>query len=410
MSFKIRIFALSEALIICFYVMFLRSFYNEGAKIIEIPYFILSGACILYAVFAKDVYTIKYAEIFIFGIAIAPFSYYVPVIWKDIFKKRFSSLFFLLGGSLGFIFSALMFFLNFNNPYLNIIPATVLALSFSFAILVHYVFTYHELLESKYILESKALMNNLIVDEKNVVYFEVDNKLQALEEMLLNTRKMCASVQNSLTDNNYGTAAGLKYDIKTRSLKYASGDKLVIESIGTNALRFIIIDYPGDEITSAMCNLIYEKEIGKTSKIKSPSKVLDKLNKAFSGYGISTLFSLIVADIFPDEKLIKYSGAGFPDILVIRDGNALELSTDGGPIGLDDERYQESEFVLTAGDEVIIYTDGIMHQARKEKNMPFKSYISGTDALGIYNSLVEFAAQEDEKILDDILILKVDIL
>ena len=62
-----------------------------------------------------------------------------------------------------------------------------------------------------------------------------------------------------------------------------------------------------------------------------------------------------------NTRILKYSNAGSPPLIVCRGGKAEILSVQGFPLGLFDEaEYREIKVALNPGDCVIFYTDGLL--------------------------------------------------
>lgn len=104
----------------------------------------------------------------------------------------------------------------------------------------------------------------------------------------------------------------------------------------------------------------------------SPATVLDLLNRSlFNYFGSKTIVTVFCAIIDPETGWMTYANAGHPPAIALtRSGKQQTLFYRTGiPIGYSEKsEYDERELILTPGDMLLLYTDGII-EARKEKNI-----------------------------------------
>lgn len=106
-------------------------------------------------------------------------------------------------------------------------------------------------------------------------------------------------------------------------------------------------------------------------KESSPSSVLKKLNNQLSrlgGGGTDTPFVTMFYAVYDEEsRELTYTVAGHQaGLLVHGNGEVEPLSTEGIPVGLfEDTDFAEASVVLSPGDRVVLFTDGIS-EARDE--------------------------------------------
>jgi serine phosphatase RsbU (regulator of sigma subunit) len=104
----------------------------------------------------------------------------------------------------------------------------------------------------------------------------------------------------------------------------------------------------------------------------SPAAVLGLLNKSiFCYFGSTTIVTVFCAIIDPETGWMSYANAGHPPAIILTRGGKQQilLYRTGIPIGYSaDSDYDERESMLSAGDVLLLYTDGII-DARKNQEL-----------------------------------------
>lgn len=152
----------------------------------------------------------------------------------------------------------------------------------------------------------------------------------------------------------------------------------------------------------------------------STSGFLSYINTHLTGQ-ISDNFLTAIYGIYNSEtRIFKFSRAGHPFPILIRDNEITQVQAGGGGIGFDTfMQYEEVSLHLEKGDKVILYTDGLTEQSDDslrlfeeiyfEKILPSLAMMSIEDIITIsYRRLKDFNGSE--KFDDDICILGFEIL
>ena len=98
------------------------------------------------------------------------------------------------------------------------------------------------------------------------------------------------------------------------------------------------------------------------SGIVSPDEVLNSLNWRFPFERFDSYFTIVYLLLDLSNGALTYASAGHPPPLVLRrDGTIETLELRGPIIGLSDEtRYRQDKLQLSAGDSLLLYTDGVL--------------------------------------------------
>ncbi|MFF2717373.1 PP2C family protein-serine/threonine phosphatase [Streptomyces sp. NPDC058011] len=147
-----------------------------------------------------------------------------------------------------------------------------------------------------------------------------------------------------------------------------------------------------------------------------PGTALSRLNRALRQERASRFLTAVVATLMPQPDgtaLLSTCSAGHPPPLVLRgDGTVSEVLSGGLLLGvLDDVSYDSHEERLTAGDTLVLFTDGLT-ESREAGGTFFESVLPGrlaalrgSDAADIAESLARQAKVFRDSGQDDIALL-----
>ena len=132
-------------------------------------------------------------------------------------------------------------------------------------------------------------------------------------------------------------------------------DGLVAISIG---------DVAGHDLESAV-GMIGIRHVIRTAMLlgRAPHDVLETVNAAMAGDVVGRFVTVFVATLELATGVVRYAAAGHPPPLVRRANGAVEILICGAPpLGVydDGERYEEHTVKLAAGDQLVLYTDGLI--------------------------------------------------
>ena len=193
-----------------------------------------------------------------------------------------------------------------------------------------------------------------------------------------------------------------------------------IRFVEHNLLGIFVSDVSGHGIPAALITSMM-----KTLNITaghcrfSTSEFLQYINFHLTGQ-IGDNFLTSVYMVYDSEtRIMKYSRAGHPFPLLIRDGEITLLKSKGGIIGIKHEiSFEELSIELVPGDRILIYTDGLTEEINIQKT-PFESIFfeevlpsvinKSIEEIStyIYQRLIDFKG--DEKLSDDVCIVGIEI-
>jgi sigma-B regulation protein RsbU (phosphoserine phosphatase) len=129
------------------------------------------------------------------------------------------------------------------------------------------------------------------------------------------------------------------------------------------SVSFAVADVSGKGVPAAMLTSHLHASLHAVVNENIPcAEIVKKLNNHFHLHTSSNKFATFFwAKLNYQDHSLKFVNAGhMPPLLIKREGAAVELKGGGLPIGImSDFDYSEQELSLSAGDAVVVYSDGI---------------------------------------------------
>ena len=115
--------------------------------------------------------------------------------------------------------------------------------------------------------------------------------------------------------------------------------------------------------------LSHFREIWISSAIASPASLVKGINKILCNQLNDEFITLEYLFIDPKAKIIIYSTAGHPPLLLYQHQTrqVKELKCTGVPVGISHEaEFSTGETGIEPGDRIVLYTDGIIEASDKQ--------------------------------------------
>jgi serine phosphatase RsbU (regulator of sigma subunit) len=224
----------------------------------------------------------------------------------------------------------------------------------------------------RYLLSCKRV--NKILKEANDEL--VQEQIRQEQELAI-----AAEIQSSLLPTELPQKTGLEVSATNIMARSVGGDYYDCVVNPSGQLAFVIADVMGKGIPAALLmttvRTIWRNNIMMDGK--SPDKTLSVLNCMLypDFIGTGRFVTIFTALYDYDTATLKYGNSGHnpPLYLPSKSDKCEELDTDGTLVGImPDTKYYTAERVLSEGDLIVIYTDGIVEAERDEE-------LFGTDRL-----------------------------
>ena len=196
-------------------------------------------------------------------------------------------------------------------------------------------------------------------------------KAQITEKKLAsisNELSLSAQLQKSILPGNSLKSGDI--DVWADSLPAAEvgGDFYDYFWLSETKLGLVMADVSGKNVTAAMFAVIAKTLIKSFSKIySSPAECFGHVNRTLCGENVTTMFVTAMYGIFDLEKHeLTYTNAGHLPIAVSRpNAEPTYLDCDPGmALGImDDIEFTDNKYVLSPGEMIMMYTDGVTEAA-----------------------------------------------
>lgn len=214
------------------------------------------------------------------------------------------------------------------------------------------------------------------------VFNDITRELKIQEDLIKSNKsledeiKFAGKVQSAILPAK-GAHVGLDLDYRYISSSDLSGDIIDCIDIDDRFVGAYVADVVGHGVAASMLTMFIRQTMRYlvTSVTDCrPKTVLKDLNKNFSQLDLCLGEYFTIFYVYYDRLLRKltYANAGHNGIPIwIRGNDCQELYITGSPISpiFTGDDYEQKSIQLEAGDEIILYTDGVTETQNYEKNL-----------------------------------------
>ncbi|MGD9173267.1 MAG: PP2C family protein-serine/threonine phosphatase [Desulfobacterales bacterium] len=240
-------------------------------------------------------------------------------------------------------------------------------------------------------------INNQLLQELVLKYSASEQKLKQLNQELMDKQKRldadlaaAAQIQKSLLPHKIDSTANLSIAWKFKPCEHTGGDIFNMFQLDDDHWALYMLDVSGHGVQAAMITVSVAQFLqpnsghllkssydraATTVHIRTPAEVLTELDDEFPFERFNNFFTITYMIINTKTGDLRYSNAGHPHSILVRNAGQLELLSKGGPaIGMGDfhllsgqtERFEEGYLQLNPGDKLFVYTDGIVEYQKSE--------------------------------------------
>ncbi len=234
-------------------------------------------------------------------------------------------------------------------------------------------------------------INNQLLQDLVLKYSASEKRLKQLNQELLDKQKRldadlaaAAEIQKSLLPHKIDSSANLSIAWKFEPCEHTGGDIFNMFQLDDDHWALYMLDVSGHGVQAAMITVsvaqflqpnsghLLKPNFGgsaATPQIRTPAEVLTALDAEFPFERFNNFFTITYMIINTKTGDLSYSNAGHPHSIVMRKDRNLEFLQKGGPaIGMGEfhllsaqkERFKEGRPQLKPGDQLFVYTDGII--------------------------------------------------
>lgn len=222
-------------------------------------------------------------------------------------------------------------------------------------------------------------VNNVVDKGELLIRVKIQLELKSLTQALRNANLQLTQKQEALDKDLKAAAliqrsflppAKMKFDQLNVAWSWTpssrlGGDIFNVERHDTSKIVLYMLDVSGHDVPSALVTVsvsqfLHQKNTP-AAPLLSPKEILAELDKEYPIERFDRFFTIayLILDLTTGE--LSYSSAGHPPGVLLRPNQPPQLLNQGGPIiGLSGNfSFDEESVKLTAGDKVILYTDGV---------------------------------------------------
>jgi sigma-B regulation protein RsbU (phosphoserine phosphatase) len=205
-----------------------------------------------------------------------------------------------------------------------------------------------------------ALASHVAVAIENARLYE---RVVAAEALLDRELKFAREIQYSLIPDKYPEIPNTSFFAEFHPARILGGDLYDFFPYADDTVAIAIGDVSGKGAPAALYGAVASGILRTRAGRKySPAEMLRLMNISLRERAIEGRFMSLSYSIYNgNTRILKYSNAGSPPLIICREGKAEIISVQGFPLGLFDEaEYREIKVKLNPGDCVIFYTDGLL--------------------------------------------------
>lgn len=203
------------------------------------------------------------------------------------------------------------------------------------------------------------LASHLAVSIENARLYEQVARDEARMERDLNAARR---LQSALLPPVPGSEYGLDIAARVVSSRELNGDLYDFLPYSTGELGIALGDVSGKGSAAALYGAA---AVGILRSLApqhlAPAQILQKLNQIICERRIEGRFmTMCFLSWQPAERILRVANAGQEQPLIFQNGRGEKLPLAGFPVGMfDDSTYDEMRLVLSPGDIVVLYSDGV---------------------------------------------------
>ncbi len=190
-------------------------------------------------------------------------------------------------------------------------------------------------------------------------------QLAMQEEELESARE----IQQALLPKSVPQLPGLEVATAWQPARIVGGDYFDVFQLGKQELAVCIADVAGKGICAALLMANVQASVRAFAReAESPARVCGRINQVLcENCSTDRFVTFFYAVLNGPDRILRYCNAGHPAPLLVSADSVHQLAGSGAALGLfPDWKYEEFTVRLSAGDRLVLYTDGITEAVRSD--------------------------------------------
>jgi sigma-B regulation protein RsbU (phosphoserine phosphatase) len=233
----------------------------------------------------------------------------------------------------------------------------------------------------------------------------VSKRLQDAHQQLGMELDLARRIQESFLPQSLPELPNVRFAVKYRPCGHVGGDFYDVFRLDERHVGLYVADAMGHGVPASLLTIFVKKGVrakeinGQTYRLVPPDEVLQKLNRDLIEQALAdTPFITMVYTLFDyTDGTLRFSRAGHPHPLYLpAEGPPQLWQQPGGLLGVFDTQYTVKTARLSAGDKLLLYTDGIDGAAFADQPVGLSSLIAAAEHFRAapIDELVERLAQD----------------
>lgn len=199
---------------------------------------------------------------------------------------------------------------------------------------------------------------------------ELNRELTDRQQRIEDDLRAAAEIQRTLLPRAGASAPRLAFEWLFEPCATIGGDIFNVVSLGAGRTAIYVLDVSGHGVPAALVTVSVSQSLAPMSGVildgrgepAPPSEVLARLDAEYPFERFDMFFTMSYLTFDAASGLLRYSSAGHPPPLLLRQGQRPRPLEEGGTIvGLGvGSRFDEGSVVMAPGDRLALCTDGVL--------------------------------------------------
>jgi phosphoserine phosphatase RsbU/P len=240
-----------------------------------------------------------------------------------------------------------------------------------------------------------------------------DHQLQEIQNELEIARR----IQASILPTEFPAQTNFRIAARYVPMTSVAGDLYDYVVADDREVGLLIADVSGHGVPAALiASMVKLAASSQRALAADPARLLSGMNAALLGNTQEQFVTAAYAYLNSGSRELRYSAAGHPPLLLVRNGSVTAIEQNGLVLAaFDSASYSTAVHKLEAGDRIVMYTDGILeasnpagdffgHDALRDLLAKTRGQSPAMAADSIISSVRQWAAKQD----DDLTVLVCD--
>lgn len=177
-----------------------------------------------------------------------------------------------------------------------------------------------------------------------------------------NELNLARNIQLSILPANFPDSAAFRVAARYLPMTSVAGDFYDFIVADDHQAGLLIADVSGHGVPAALiASMVKMAATSQRANASDPQKLLTGMNAALCGNTQDQFVTAAYVYLDAEKRELRYSAAGHPPMLMLRDGQITEIAENGFVLAvLETTEFSNATHSLQPGDRLVLYTDGLL--------------------------------------------------